>query len=226
MHYQFQFDRYQHRFKHPLQTSYGVWEVREGIILKLTDDAGQTYWGEIAPVPWFGSETLEQAWEFCCHLPPEITEEPIFSIADTLPACQFGFESALYSIRAKSPFSNTLSYSRLLPAGKAALRTWKSFWEQGFRTFKWKIGVFAIAEELEVFHHLMQTLPPTAQVRLDANGGLSHEAANEWLRTCDEINTTQQVAAEVEYLEQPLPPQNFEQMQQLNPALSSADRPG
>ena len=93
--YQFCFQPYQRTFKQPLQTSHGKWEIREGIILSFTDDLGKTRWGEIAPISWFGSETFTQALNYCRTLPREITRETIYSIPDSLPACQFGFESAL-----------------------------------------------------------------------------------------------------------------------------------
>jgi len=40
----------------------------------------------------------------------------------------------------------------------------------GYHTFKWKIGVAAIQDELKIFHKLLQALPMLAQLRLDANG--------------------------------------------------------
>ncbi|MBE9129867.1 o-succinylbenzoate synthase, partial [Coleofasciculus sp. LEGE 07092] len=100
MPYRFNFHSYQRRFQQPLKTSHGIWEVREGIILCLTDETGQVGWGEIAPLPWFGSETLEQALDFCQQLPPKITATDIFSIPDKRPACQFGFESAWEMVEA------------------------------------------------------------------------------------------------------------------------------
>ncbi|PLZ17658.1 o-succinylbenzoate synthase, partial [Fischerella thermalis WC341] len=99
MNYQFDFRPYRRKFVRGVATSHGVWEIREGIILRLTDETNKVGWGEIAPISWFGSETLAQAWDFCCHLPQEITEETIFSIPDQLPACQFGFESALWEMK-------------------------------------------------------------------------------------------------------------------------------
>jgi O-succinylbenzoate synthase len=94
MTYKFQFRPYWRRFVRSLTTNHGKWDIREGIILRLTDESGKVGWGEIAPISWFGSETLEQALDFCRQLPEEITDEIIFSIPDNLPACQFGFESA------------------------------------------------------------------------------------------------------------------------------------
>ena len=94
MPYQWKFRSYRRRFKQALQTSHGSWTVREGVILRLVDHAGNIGWGEIAPIPWFGSETLEQALAFCHQLPAILTDDLIFAVPDMLPSCQFAFESA------------------------------------------------------------------------------------------------------------------------------------
>jgi O-succinylbenzoate synthase len=224
--YQFEFRPYRRPFKRVLSTSHGNWDVREGIILRLCDETGRVGWGEIAPISWFGSETLEQALDFCQQLPREITTETIFSIPGELPACQFGFESAgewgegemgrggdsshskIQNVKSKIPCSC------LLPAGKAALQSWQTPWNQGSRTFKWKIGVASIEEELKLFNQLIQALPQTAQLRLDANGGLTPQEAKQWLRVSDDVGI-------VEFLEQPLPPQQFDQLLEMSTQYST-----
>ncbi len=210
--YQFSFQPYQRKFKQPLQTSHGSWEVREGVILSLTDSAGKTNWGEIAPISWFGSETITQALNYCHQLPAEITSETICSIPDSLPACQFGFESAL---AANNQNSSHLTYSGLLPTGIAALKQWCVLWEQGYHTFKWKIGVYPIAEELEIFAAITHSLPESAKLRLDANGGLTYDEAKVWLQTCDRIKI-------IEFIEQPLGVQQFEQTLELSNCYRTA----
>lgn len=224
MPYQFDFRPYRRRFKPPLPTSHGIWDVRDGIILRLSDETGLAGYGEIAPISWFGSETIEQAGDFCRQLPSEITQEIIFSIPTALPACQFGFESAWeamkeggnnepYSLNSIlcTPHFAPLAYCALLPAGKAALHAWQLLWNQGYRTFKWKIGVYPITDELQIFHWLTQALPASAKLRLDANGGLSEDAANLWLWTCD-----RPLPIEIELIEQPLPVEQFAKMQELS----------
>src|SRR5919199_1174174 len=216
--YQFEFRPYQRPFKRTLSTSHGNWDVREGIILRLIDETGRVGWGEIAPIPWFGSETLEQALAFCQQLPSKITATDILSIPVELPACQFGFESACVwgEIGRGGEFSQSkiqnlksqIPYSCLLPAGAAVLQSWQTPWNQGSRTFKWKIGVASIADELKVFNQLIQTLPQSAKLRLDANGGLTQQEAHQWLRAADE-------AGIVEFLEQPLPPEQFDAMLEM-----------
>jgi len=226
--YRFEFRPYQRGFKSPLQTSHGIWDIRDGIILRLSDETGLASYGEIAPISWFGSETLEQALDFCRQLPTEITEEVIFSIPGDLPACQFGFESALEAIlrgqgsgvrgqgeedytSLLTPHSSLLTYSALLPTGEAALQAWQSLWNQGYRTFKWKIGVYPIADELEIFKLLTQALPVSAKLRLDANGGLTDDSANLWLCSCDK-----ELSSKIEFIEQPLPVDKFTEMLELS----------
>ncbi|MGL5060825.1 MAG: o-succinylbenzoate synthase, partial [Microcoleus sp.] len=103
--YQFQFHPYQRKFKRPLQTSHGIWEIREGIILQLTSENNRISWGEIAPLSWFGSESLQQALDFCKQLPSKISEETIFAISPELSACQFGFESAISNYKNSPPLT-------------------------------------------------------------------------------------------------------------------------
>ncbi|MGF1932809.1 MAG: o-succinylbenzoate synthase [Nostoc sp. ChiQUE02] len=225
MRYQFKFRPYRRRFLRSLTTNHGKWEIREGVILRLTDETLKVGWGEIAPISWFGSETLEQALDFCCQLPGEITDEMIFSISDELPACQFGFESACDMGSRRDNFitpNSSLFYSALLPAGEAALNQWQTLWQQGYRTFKWKIGVYAIAHELKIFESLIYTLPAFTKLRLDANGGLSYEEANLWLWTCDNFKANAELPLEIEFIEQPLPVEQFQGMLELSTSYETA----
>jgi O-succinylbenzoate synthase len=87
--------------------------------------------GEIAPLPWFGTETVEAALAFCDRVPCHTTAEALLAVPDDFPACQFGFESALDDVtqqiprlqpdRENSPHRwAALPVSSLLPAGTAA----------------------------------------------------------------------------------------------------------
>ncbi|MEA5554072.1 o-succinylbenzoate synthase [Anabaena cylindrica UHCC 0172] len=217
MNYQFSFRPFKQKFIHPVITSHGIWEIRESIILRLVDVKGRVSWGEISPISWFGSETIEQALDFCSQLPTEITQELIFSIPNNLPACQFGFESALQNLGKNNELTSikNLTYSGLLPAGEAALKQWQILWEQGYTTFKWKIGVDEIATELNIFNSLIQNLPNSAKLRLDANGGLSYKEAKLWLKTCENLQT------KIEFIEQPLPINQFIEMLELSNLYST-----
>ena len=196
---------------------------------------------------------MEQAISFCRKLPQVITDRTVFSIPDELPACQFGFESALKMLKTNlssnfSPISEetvkpyylvgkrarglssryrnredtisstspSVNSSVLLPAGKAALHQWRNVWDIGSHTFKWKIGVYPVAEEIFIFDLLAGELPAFTKLRLDANGGLSYHEAEVWLQKCDNINKNDDIDLQVEFIEQPLSVNQFSEMLELS----------
>jgi O-succinylbenzoate synthase len=223
--YRFEFRPYRRLFKLPLQTRYGKWSVREGLILRLTDASGQVGWGEVAPIAHFGTESFAQALSFCQFLATEITANTIAQIPATFPACQFGFGAAQEMLMTSPPVNapqpaNPSGWAihqqcHLLPTGIEALVAWQDPWKQGTRTFKWKIGVGALAEEVSQFEQLIQALPSGTCLRLDANGGLSYGEASQWLQLCDKLIEQSDPSTQIEFLEQPLPVDQFDQLLQL-----------
>ncbi len=93
--YRVEVKSYARPFRQPLHTSHGIWAVREGAIVTLTDSDGNVGRGEIATLEWFGTESLAAAIAFCAGLNGWITTAQIFGIPDRFPCCQFGFESAI-----------------------------------------------------------------------------------------------------------------------------------
>ncbi|MEN9223129.1 MAG: o-succinylbenzoate synthase, partial [Thermostichus sp. BF3_bins_97] len=205
----FEFRPYQRPFRHPLRTHHGLWSIREGILIRLIDlETGRHGYGEIAPIPWFGSETLEQALQFCQQLPRQISQIHLLGIPEELPACQFGFESAGLACQDPDYFSrdlSMLSFCGLLGA---------TAHEGSPRVYKWKIGVDPIEQELHRLTQLLEQLPQGSRLRLDANGGLTLPEAQRWLAACDRINQTPQTM--IEFIEQPLPPEQHSQLVQLS----------
>jgi o-succinylbenzoate synthase len=204
MMYLFRCRLYRRPFFRPLVTGHGSWTVREGIILQLRDEFNRSYWSEIAPLPQFGSETLAAAWEFCHALPPRLTAVPL--VPDELPATQFAFSALIpYGADADIVLPINPQQSFLLPAGASALTEWQTPWQNGYRTFKWKIGVGEIDRELELLKQLLDgqasplvnRFPPEIQLRLDANGSLSFSDACRWLEACAD-------RPQIEFIEQPV----------------------
>lgn len=205
MTYQFEFRPYRRPFRQPIKTSHGTWVYREGVILRIADEQGRLGFGEVAPLPWFGTETQAQAVAFCAQVPRQISAHNGFAILPTMPACKFGFEVALSNL-SRDIYSSELEPHRcsaLLPAGQSALSAWAALWAVGHRTFKWKIGVAPVSVELAWLHKLMAQLPLGAKLRLDANGGLDELTAHHWLDQCDRLGHR------IEFVEQPLPPEHF-----------------
>ena len=208
---------YQRWFKPPLITSHGLWRIREGIILRLADRNNNVGFGEIAPLALFSSEGMAEAVSFCEKPAILGSVADVLEVPDHLPACQFGFESAWTALRscwsdrpinANQVGQSPEFCSALLPTGKSALEGWRSLWERGFRTFKWKIGVAPLEDELQGLSALRKALPEAAKLRLDANAGLSYEQAIAYLQVCD--------ALDIEFFEQPLPVDHFEEMLALS----------
>lgn len=237
MDYHLEFRPYQLPLLQPLTTNYGRWSVREGVIIRLTNELGQISYGEIAPIPWFGSETIAEVLQFCQQLPARITSEEIWAISDRLPASQFGFGCAWEGLGNPEITPNPLakgvlniilpflrgargvpsSYSYLLPTGIAALKAWQTPWQQGYRTFKWKIGVKDVHQELAQLHQLVNLLPVEAKLRLDANGGLNLAEAKLWLEEFDRSWHNN-----IEFLEQPLPVEDFDDLLTLTDNYETA----
>ncbi len=213
---------YRRRFAQPLHTAHGPWMWREGLLLRLRDSLGRVGYGEVAPIPWFGSESVAEALAFCRAQGGEWRSPPIPA---ELPATQFGLESAMAELATENsdiwqePASTAVC--GLLPAGEKALEIAPQRLAQGHRTLKWKIGVGSIADEIGWLDQLMKDLPPDTQLRLDANGGLSLPQAEQWLVACDRVNTNPQGAV-IEHLEQPLPIDQVGELRELGERYGTA----
>lgn len=205
---------YRRRFEPPLKTAHGLWVEREGLVVQLRRADGTCGYGEIAPLPWFGTETLAAAIALLRELPllnDSIAVETL--IPEEFPATRFGLGLALAQLRGALPDAQAwadldcpASLCALLPPGQAALRAWQPLYRQGHRTFKWKLGLAALDRELAELTFLRRSLPPDAQLRLDANGSLSLTEAELCLAHCDALAAQ---ASAIEFLEQPLAPQRW-----------------
>ncbi len=207
--FSFAFCLYRRPFRQPLRTRYGLWFIREGILIRLTDpETGQQGYGEIAPIPWFGSETLEQALAFCRQLPAELSEAQIKGIPATLPATRFGLECAWLACRDPGWLARDLcglSWCGLL--GKTAPA-------DPYPAYKVKVGVDPVEQELTKLESWLEQLPPGSRLRLDANGGLTLAEARRWLALCDRLN--EEWPGKIEFFEQPLPPEQYAHLVQLS----------
>ncbi|MDB6113694.1 MAG: ykfB [Lacunisphaera sp.] len=214
MDYSFQFRRYRRPLRAPLRTAQGAWTEREGIIVRLEDDSGRVGFGEIAPIPWFGTETIAEAEEICRKFGTTVRAEVLDSLSERFGCVRFALaqarsevarldpkalqgartaESALGSTR-----STRLPVAALLPAGREALKVLPVKLDGGFLAFKWKVGVGAMDDELAIFDDLLAALPAYAKLRLDANGAWERRHAAKWLERCAE--------RPVEFVEQPVAP--------------------
>lgn len=214
-----------HRFSHkpyrlplraPLRTAHGAWTEREGIILRLEDETGRAGFGEIAPLPWFGTETLAEAEELCRKFGATVAGEVLDAVPVRFGCVRFALacakseverglrtrlvESTEQETRPETGFhppGTRLPVAALLPAGREALAALPVKLEAGFLALKWKVGVGAVDDELGILDDLLAALPGYAKLRLDANGAWDRRQAAKWLARCAE--------RPVEFIEQPVP---------------------
>lgn len=197
MAYAFQFKTYRLPLRAPLRTAHGAWTEREGIIVRLADETGRVGFGEIAPLPWFGTETLAEAEEICRKFGAAVDSEVLDAVPVRFGCVRFALAQAREGPSTGSGQSR-LPVAALLPAGREALKALPVKLEAGFLAFKWKVGVGAVDEELGIFDDLLAALPAYATVRLDANGAWDRRQAAKWLVRCAE--------RPVEFVEQPVKP--------------------
>ena len=197
MPYRFGHKTYRLPLRTPLRTAHGVWTEREGIIVRLEDEAGRAGFGEIAPLPWFGTETLAEAEEICGKFGATVAAEVLDAVPGRYGCVRFALALAR-NHPAKVVSANRLPVAALLPAGRAALSVLPGKLEAGYLTLKWKVGVGALDDELGIFDDLLAALPGYVQLRLDANGAWDRRQAAKWLARCAD--------RPVEFIEQPVKP--------------------
>ncbi len=195
--FQFAYRRYLLPFRHPVRTAQGVWAEREGLLLRLTNEAGAVSFGEVAPISWFGTESVDEAEGICRGFGNFVTSETLASVPVRCGCLRFALAQSLGGgTRESIENKKALPVATLLSAGRAALAQVGLKAEAGFRTFKWKVGVADIAEELPLLDDLIAQLPSGAKLRLDANGAWDRRRAERWLERCAE--------RPVEFIEQPV----------------------
>jgi O-succinylbenzoate synthase len=207
---QFSYKVYRRMFRVPVRTSQGLWEVRDGILLRVEDERGRIGYGEIAPIERFGTETVAGALAWCASLGARTTVGRATPPPSRLPctawamACAVSLLEASDGGEAQTPRDDAvvaqvkqLPVAALLPGGKAGLAQLERFAGEGFRTFKLKIGAGDFAGEVQHVARVVDLLPAGARLRLDANGGLDARTAIRWLDALQ--------GRPIEFLEQPLP---------------------
>ncbi len=179
-----------------VRTAHGVWTEREGVIVRLEDETGAAGWGEAAVIPWFGTETTDEAEAACRELGERVDEARLAEVPARLRCVRNALAAAQEGKALEKPKNTSLGIAALLPSGRAALAAIPPRAEAGFRVFKWKVGVGNIADELVLLDDVCAELPRGAKLRLDANGAWDRRQAERWLECCAE--------RPVEFVEQPI----------------------
>ncbi len=197
-------------FREPLATIHGIWKERKSLLLRLTSPEGYTGYGEIAPLPWFGTESLEAVFAWLEERSPTITWPEIVALPPTMLCLRSALGCGwLAAMRQYPPLlRQSLRLSALLPSGRKAVMQMDRLLEEGFTCFKWKIQTSTFEEDLATVETLLHRLPEGAVLRLDANGSLSESSARRFLQ---QFSPHPQMA----FLEQPLHPRFVDSLRRL-----------
>lgn len=194
------------------QSAQGSHRVRRGFLLRLETRQGITGYGECAPLPEAGTETLAEAEAALKAALPDCTGRSVASVAACLdglsktPAARCALETALLDICAREqamPLSRWLirdAADRV--AVNAACGCLNAGFDsrlhralaQGYRVIKIKLGLYPLDEELKTLDKLC--LPDGISLRLDANRAWTVNQAARAIEACGRLA--------VDSLEEPL----------------------
>lgn len=197
--FRIQFKTYRREFKTPFRSSQGILTHREGILIRLEDDSGAVGFGEVAPMEIFCTESLNGALLILEELSGNDNGCEHGSLPHGYPATEVALWTAERMARGPDQSRESYEVAALLPAGEGALERIEQKLEEGFSTFKWKVGIHPVQRELKLLARLVEIIPPHGKLRLDANGGLSHDSFRTWLENLESM-------PHIDFFEQPLPP--------------------
>ena len=158
-----------HRYEIPLSSG----QLRRGVLIKLIDENENESWGEIAPLPKWSKESLEDALQQLNQKLVEITNmnwtaetyvEKILKLS-LLPSVSFGLESAILSILL--PLSNYTvpSCALLMGSFNEILDQAELRFKEGYISAKLKVSNLSFEEA----HKIICDLKDKFRLRIDVN---------------------------------------------------------
>ena len=201
--YRLEFRTYRRKFLRPLVTAHGRWTWREGVIVRLIDAKGHVGYGESAPTPGFSTEVVTQDLTWLRKQGRQVAGIKIQRIPQELACLRWALSCAQAMINGSLPVpkkTKSLPIAALLPAGSEALEVLPLRVKEGYRVFKWKVGVKSPNVEIALLNQLLPLLPTDGKLRLDANGGLT---MGEWKIWCAALKALGAKSKAIEFFEQP-----------------------
>lgn len=211
--------------RHPWRSSRGEFDNRCGWIVRLTTDGGREGYGDAAPLPEAGTESIAAAEQQLHSLLPSLLGCAVETALEKLPplrdapAARCGIETALLDLAAQHrgvPLARWLNPAASMEVrvatnvggldGGLSVRVQGALL-QGFSVLKVKVGLAPPQCEIEQLQAIAATLPSGVSLRLDANRAWGMATAREMLAACD--------ALPVEMIEEPLKAADIGQLASL-----------
>ncbi len=201
----------------PLHLKNGVLSQREGLLLSLQDENAESHLAEVAPLPGWSRESLEDCFNWIVKNKENLSEKQ----SESLPAVSWGLYLAQSSGQILAQNSaNTLRLNALLTADKPAQlkRETENLYSLGYQTFKLKVGRFSPRQERDRIAAVIEVMGPLGsdlgKLRLDANRSWTLSQALNLVEHCQDLP----LAACLAYIEEPL--QNCEELPSFRQACS------
>ena len=171
----------------PLRTARGLLQGKQGWLLRLELPGGAVGWGEAAPLDG-DLAPIEAAIGRLGARCSRANLEAALACGALPPALAFALGAALAEGEGRplGRWRPAPPAAHLLPAGPAAIPALAAALaghqegSGGGPCFKWKVAVHPDPEERLLLERLLEQLPPTARLRLDANGGWDRATAAAW----------------------------------------------
>ncbi|MFK0571660.1 o-succinylbenzoate synthase [Endozoicomonas sp.] len=172
--------RYRLPLKHPLLLKQSSLDQRAGLILTLSA-GGRFGYGEIAPLPGFSRESLEESEVQLQSFVHAVNEGRFHALAAndfvtetfleqlSMPSVSFGIESALWWLNQDDWVSPLITAPLLQgPIEEILLKLeqWQGDWP---KEFKLKTGRDALEEDCSRIRQVLKLLPDSVNIKLDAN---------------------------------------------------------
>lgn len=214
----------------PFSNSRETIRYRHGVLLQIFDDSGRQGLGEATPIAGFGLESLEESVAALKSFIPKLIASNIDNIPSVLeefellhPHVRCGLsalDTALCDLYSKQ---RGLGVARLFcekPLGdfsvnallseqscEALLNEARAKLQAGYLSFKLKVGVLGLAEDVARVKALRAHFGNATRIRLDANGAWGFSSARQALE--------QLQAFDIEFIEQPTAADDINALAQL-----------
>ena len=205
------------KLKTPFQTSYNKISDRKGFIVSITDEHGNTSYGECSPLPEFSRETIDDADTILKNMIDEITGAELndntgsicefLSTFKLVPSVRFALEQAIFNVMAMrnknflnssfGKFNSQVSVNAVIGFGRQEdiIKSISIKYDAGFRTFKIKVGRSSFEDDIKLIGVLREKFGNSINIRLDVNGKWEFDTAKEPLNSLKTFG--------IQYIEEP-----------------------
>lgn len=182
--------KYDIPFVEPLRTASGSINNREGIIVRIEDAAGNTAYGEVAPLEILNMTPLDECFDQIRYIKKKLGDnenlQTLLQTEDFAAEVRFGIEQAIESLKilGKGKVTSAESYKPFSVNALLGLESEEDLFAKtdklivdGYSTIKIKINNVNVDQQVITLNRLSKKYNKTIKIRLDANRSLKYDEA-------------------------------------------------